>query len=140
MPHNILKPSRKGARNAKNEAFMADGIYTNEQHWREIGGKTVFTTGASIEEREINGKWHWIVVGFEDDTFWDGMTLDVNETSDTREGLVTLDADDETHDDETEETDDQADYLLFGHNDGDFINTRSAGLTKSARKRDKEKF
>ena len=98
---------------------MADAAYTNEQHWREIGGRTVFTTGAKIEEREIEGKWHWIVVGFEDDTFWDGMTLDVNETADTREGLVTLDAEDETDDDH--ETDDQADYLLFGHNDGEFI-------------------
>jgi hypothetical protein len=134
------KTRRKGAGNAKEEVFMADGIYTNEQHWREIGGKTVFTTGASIEEREINGKWHWVVVAFEDDTFWDGMTLDVNETADTREKLVTLDAEDETQDEETaetdeetnfpvfghfeseEETDDQADYLLFGHNDGDFIN------------------
>lgn len=97
---------------------MADAAYTNEQHWREIGGKTVFTIGAIIEEQQINGKWHWVVIGFEDDTFWDGMTLDVNETADTREGLVALDAKDETHDGAA----DQADYLLFGHNDGEFIN------------------
>ena len=100
---------------------MSDAIYTNEQHWREIGGKTVFTTGASIEERQIEGRWHWIVVAFEDDTFWDGMTLDVNESADTREELVTLDTEEETCDDETDETDDQADYLLYGHNDGDFL-------------------
>lgn len=73
--------------------------YTNERHWREIGGRTVFTTGAKIEEREIEGRWHWVVVGFEDDTFWDGMTLNVNDSSATREGLVNLEEDeDETLD------------------------------------------
>jgi hypothetical protein len=105
---------------------MSKGTYTNEQHWREIGGGTVFTTGAALEAREVDGKWRWVVASFEDDTFWDGQTLSVNEAADTREQLVTLEPADEVSGDfesgeETEERDDQADYLLFGHNDGDFL-------------------
>lgn len=82
---------------------MADQVYTNEQHWREIGGQTVVTIGAKIEEREIEGKWHWIVTEFIDDTFWDGVTLNVNESADTREELVKLDDEDVCADEEEDD-------------------------------------
>jgi len=38
---------------------------------------TIFTTGAYIEPRQLaNGRWAWIVVQFEDDTFKDGPEFD----------------------------------------------------------------
>lgn len=51
----------------------------------------VFATGVHLQaiEVEINGKkqWRWIVVGFEDDTYFDGETIDVYDYADSFEGL-----------------------------------------------------
>jgi hypothetical protein len=38
---------------------------------------SVFTTGAHLEPRQLaNGRWAWVVVEFEDDTFKDGPLFD----------------------------------------------------------------
>lgn len=68
-------------------------INSNEQHWREIGG-TVFTTGAHIEAVEFDGEYRWIVTGFEDDTYFDGKLLNINDSAEYSDDLVTLDDDD----------------------------------------------
>ena len=58
----------------------------------------VYTIGAFLQplQIEIHGKkqWRWIVVGFEDSTFFDGKEIGVYDYSDTLEGL--LEEDDET--------------------------------------------
>jgi hypothetical protein len=51
----------------------------------------IFSTGVHLQavEVEINGKkqWRWIAVGFEDDTYFDGEIIDVNDYANTFEGL-----------------------------------------------------
>lgn len=91
---------------------MADATQSNEAAWRTSGGK-VFTTGAFIEAVEHDGEFRWIVSGFEDDTFFDGETLNVNESAETSDDLVTVDDEDES------ETGNYMDFLAGGG--GDYI-------------------
>ena len=93
---------------------------SNERNWQADGGR-VFTTGAFVEAQEISGEWRWIVTGFEDDTFYDGNTLDVNETAATQAGLVNPDDADDGADDGANEAADN-DFLDFLADDGDYIN------------------
>lgn len=52
----------------------------------------IFTTGAHLQaiEIEINGKkqWRWVVVGFEDDTYFEGEVIDVYDYANSFEGLI----------------------------------------------------
>lgn len=73
---------------------MANITQSNETAWRADGGRA-FTTGAYVEAVEIDGEWRWIVSGFEDDTFFDGETLNVNQSAENRDDLVTVDDDDD---------------------------------------------
>lgn len=73
---------------------MANITQSNETAWRADGGRA-FTTGAYVEAVEIDGEWRWIVSGFEDDTFFDGKTLNVNQSAENRDDLVTVDDDKE---------------------------------------------
>lgn len=51
----------------------------------------VFATGVHLQaiEVEINGKkqWRWVAVGFEDDTYFDGKTIDIYDYANSFEGL-----------------------------------------------------
>ncbi|MDX1902574.1 MAG: hypothetical protein SFU27_00325 [Thermonemataceae bacterium] len=51
----------------------------------------VFATGVYLQaiEVEINGKkqWRWVAVGFEDDTYFDGKTIDIYDYANSFEGL-----------------------------------------------------
>lgn len=67
-----------------------------------IFAPTVFTTGAFIAPKLIDGEMRWIVTGFEDDTFYDGKTIDVEDRAATLEGLIN---EDEDEDDESDEED-----------------------------------
>jgi len=50
----------------------------------------LYATGAYIAPHHLpNGSWAWIVTGFEDDTFQDGVEVDIPVTADTWEELVT---------------------------------------------------
>lgn len=53
---------------------------------------TIFTTGATLQavEVKINGvkQWRWVVIGFEDDSFQNGKTIDVCEYADDQKGLL----------------------------------------------------
>jgi len=52
----------------------------------------IFSTGVHLKPIEcvINGKkqWRWIVVGFEDETFFEGEIIDVYDFADSFEGLI----------------------------------------------------
>jgi len=52
----------------------------------------IFSTGVHLKPIEcvINGKkqWRWIVVGFEDDTYFDGEIINVYDYADSFEGLI----------------------------------------------------
>ena len=52
----------------------------------------VFATGVHLQavEVEINGKkqWRWVAVGFEDETYYDGETIDIYDYADSFEGLL----------------------------------------------------
>jgi hypothetical protein len=52
---------------------------------------TVFATGVHLQaiEVEINGKkqWRWVAVGFEDDTYFNGDTIDLYDYANSFEGL-----------------------------------------------------
>lgn len=52
----------------------------------------IFATGVFLQpfEVEINGRkqWRWIVVGFEDDSYYDGELIDVYDYADSFEGLL----------------------------------------------------
>jgi hypothetical protein len=63
---------------------------------------TVFTTGAFIAPLEIAGEMRWVVTGFEDDTYFNGQYLDVQERGATLEDLVL--EDDEVEDESGERT------------------------------------
>jgi hypothetical protein len=51
----------------------------------------IFATGVHLQavEVEINGKkqWRWVVVGFEDDTYFDGKIIDVYDYANSFEEL-----------------------------------------------------
>jgi hypothetical protein len=48
-----------------------------------------FTTGAFITPVEINGKWHWVVSGFEDDTYdGSGDYAEIVESAENMEDLI----------------------------------------------------
>lgn len=51
----------------------------------------IFATGVHLQaiEVEINGQkqWRWVVVGFEDDTYFDGEVIDVYDYANSFEGL-----------------------------------------------------
>jgi hypothetical protein len=51
----------------------------------------IYSTGVHLQsvEVEINGikQWRWVAVGFEDDTYKDGETVDIYDYSDSYEGL-----------------------------------------------------
>lgn len=52
----------------------------------------IFATGVFLQaiEVEINGmkQWRWIAVGFEDDTYFDGKTIDVYDYANSFDGLI----------------------------------------------------
>lgn len=52
---------------------------------------TIFTTGAYLRafEVEINGikQWRWIVVGQEDEAYYDGNPIDIFDYANSFEGL-----------------------------------------------------
>jgi hypothetical protein len=48
----------------------------------------IYTTGAYIERTLIDGVWRWVVTGFEDDTYKNGMWIHVNVESNTKENLT----------------------------------------------------
>lgn len=51
---------------------------------------SIFTTGAHIEPyQRKDGKWVFVVTGFEGDTFEDGDYIDPDVVSDTEDGLYT---------------------------------------------------
>lgn len=51
----------------------------------------IYATGVFLQAVElvIEGKrqWRWIAVGFEDDTYFDGKTIDIYDYADSFEGL-----------------------------------------------------
>jgi hypothetical protein len=48
----------------------------------------VYTTGAALIPKKMpSGNWVWIVDSFEDDTYYDGECLNVNEFADSEDGL-----------------------------------------------------
>jgi len=53
---------------------------------------TIYTIGAFLKPAQvvINGKkqWRWIVVGFEDSTFFDGKEIEVYDYSETFDCLL----------------------------------------------------
>lgn len=57
-------------------------------------GTTIFTNGAFLQavEVEINGvkQWRWIVTSFEDESFQNGMPIDVCESAETKEKLFII--------------------------------------------------
>jgi hypothetical protein len=48
----------------------------------------VYTNGAYLQAMEVNGKWRWVVMSFEDDSFIDGNIVDVTELANTKENLI----------------------------------------------------
>jgi hypothetical protein len=54
-----------------------------------------FSTGVNLQafEVEINGKkqWRWVAVGFEEDTYFNGENIDINDYADSFEGLINND-------------------------------------------------
>jgi hypothetical protein len=51
----------------------------------------IFSNGCNlIPYKLIDGTWGWVVSSFEDDTFYDGDYVNVNNYHDNCEGLVTL--------------------------------------------------
>lgn len=52
----------------------------------------IFSSGVFLKafEIEINGKkqWRWIVVGIEDDCYFNGEIINVNDYANTFEGLI----------------------------------------------------
>ena len=52
----------------------------------------IFATGVNLQaiEIEINGKkqWRWVAVGFEDDSYYNGEVIDVNDYANDLEGLL----------------------------------------------------
>lgn len=53
----------------------------------------IFATGVFLQPVTciINGKaqWRWVAVGFEDDSFLNGETINPNEYAESIEGLIT---------------------------------------------------
>ena len=52
----------------------------------------IYATGVFLKPEKciINGKeqWRWIAVGFEDDSYLDGNSIDIYDYSETLEGLI----------------------------------------------------
>lgn len=68
---------------------------TNQQKLKQDliecpSGTIAFTTGAHIIPQKLaNGKWAWVVSSFEEETFYDGESVEVNESwTDNREELA----------------------------------------------------
>lgn len=56
----------------------------------------IFATGVNLQaiEVEINGKkqWRWVAIGFEDDSYYNGEVIDVNDYANDFEGLLKVEA------------------------------------------------
>ena len=52
----------------------------------------IFSTGAYLQAVEVKigeiKQWRWLVVGFEEDSFFNGETIDLNDYANSIEGLV----------------------------------------------------
>ena len=52
----------------------------------------IFATGVFLQPIEcvLNGKkqWRWVAVGFEDDSYYNGKSIDIYDYADTLEGLI----------------------------------------------------
>jgi hypothetical protein len=69
----------------------------NSLSGRQYGMATViFTNGAFLKSVEIEGQWHWIVTGFEDDSFKNGELFNPPVSAESEEALLKS----ETEDDE----------------------------------------
>jgi len=49
---------------------------------------TVYTTGAHLMPVKIGEYWHWVVTGFEEDTFYDGEYVSVADYAENKEDLI----------------------------------------------------
>ena len=64
---------------------MRERIETREV---EYDGTQIYTTGAYISPVRIGNTWHWIVEGFEDDSFQDGSIFNPPVNAETIEELL----------------------------------------------------
>jgi hypothetical protein len=52
----------------------------------------IFSTGVHLQAVEVKigeiKQWRWLVVGFEEESYFNGETIDLNDYADSFEGLV----------------------------------------------------
>lgn len=74
----------------------------NETRWRQAATRhqdqgsrdmRAYATGAFVSPLLVNGQWRWVVDNFNEDVFYDGRTLNVNDSAATLAGLITADDD-----------------------------------------------
>jgi hypothetical protein len=55
---------------------------------KKFSGDAIYTTGAYIFPKLIDGVWRFVVSDFEDDTYQGGEIIDLNTAADEKEGLI----------------------------------------------------